>query len=341
MRKFSFLLLTMMLSFSAFAQLEVKEGSFKLVEGFVNINTEKMYDDNDKPYAVLKIKTENINDKQRRELLFQGDAATFFEIEYNVGEVWLYLSYYASYLKISHPDLSSTEFYFPFDMKPKCGYELTLVNLSESNINEEKIMSRLEELDNVTKALAEKQAQAQPVETKTVEIIKEVEKPVMVPVTDNSYSLLTLNVSYNNYGKLAYGVTLGSMKKMGWFVSFMSNFNFKGLQTDFECDKDFLVDGYYPFYTGNEYYTSLSAIGGVMFRIIDPIALRVGVGYGMKTLSYEMTDGKYVKNSDVSTAGIEVSAGAHYRFKKFIVSLDFVTTNFKCFEAKLGLGMGY
>lgn len=38
-----------------------------------------MYDDNDKPYAVLKIRTENINNKQRRELEFGGDAATFLK----------------------------------------------------------------------------------------------------------------------------------------------------------------------------------------------------------------------------------------------------------------------
>lgn len=112
----------------SYAQLEVKAGSFKRVDGFVNINTDKMYDDNDKPYAVLKVKTENINDKQRRELLFEGDARTFIECEYKVGEVWVYMSYYASYIKISHPDFSSTEFTFPFDMEPKKGYELTLVN---------------------------------------------------------------------------------------------------------------------------------------------------------------------------------------------------------------------
>ena len=128
MKKYLFLLVVLLFSITAFAQLEVKEGSFRLVEGFVNINSDKMYDDNEKPYAVLKIKTENINDKQRRELLFQGDARTFIECEYKVGEVWLYMSYYASYLKISHPDFSSTEFTFPFDMEPKKGYELTLVN---------------------------------------------------------------------------------------------------------------------------------------------------------------------------------------------------------------------
>jgi len=137
MRKLLILLFVMFLSLNALAQLEVKPGSFKEVAGFVNINTDKMYDDNDKPYAVLKVRTEKITDKQRRELLFQGDAQTFFEVEYQVGEVWLYISYYASYIKISHPDLSSTEFYFPYDMKPKCGYELTLVNKWDNKAEED------------------------------------------------------------------------------------------------------------------------------------------------------------------------------------------------------------
>lgn len=127
MKKYILLLFTLIFSLPLLAQLEVKESSFKEVPGFVNINTDKMYDDNDKPYAVLKIKTENISSKERHELSFKGDAQTFFEVEYKDGEVWLYISYYATYIKISHDEFSSTEFHFPFDMKPKCGYELTLI----------------------------------------------------------------------------------------------------------------------------------------------------------------------------------------------------------------------
>ena len=130
MRKLSLVLLFFLVSWNAVSQIEVKKDSFKEVEGFVNINIDKQYDDNDKPYSVLKIKTENINDKQRHELNFSGNAATFFEVEYKDGEVWLYISYYATYIKISHKDLSSTEFWFPFEMKPKCGYEIVLVNKS-------------------------------------------------------------------------------------------------------------------------------------------------------------------------------------------------------------------
>lgn len=147
MRKLIMLFFSVILSYNLMAQLEVKEGSFKEVEGFVNINTDIMFDDNDKPYAVLKVKTENINDKDRHQLLFQGDARTFFEVEYKVGEVWLYISYYATYIKISHPDFGSTEFWFPFDMQGKKGYELTLVNKPPL---EEVFLKRLEALENAT-----------------------------------------------------------------------------------------------------------------------------------------------------------------------------------------------
>ena len=136
MRRLLFLTFAMLLSLNLLAQLEVKEGSFKEVHGFVNVNPDPNYqtDDNDLPFAIIKIRTENINDKQRRELRFEGNAGTFIMIEYKTGEVWVYLTAkYADYLKISHPDFSSIEFTLPFDLQPKKGYELTLINTNYSN----------------------------------------------------------------------------------------------------------------------------------------------------------------------------------------------------------------
>ena len=127
--------LLLLSSLNTFAQLEVKEESFKEVHSFVNINPDENYqtDDNNLPFAVIKIRTENINDKQRRELKFSGNAGTFIMLEYKDGEVWVYLTaQYADYLKISHPDFSSIEFTLPFDLKPKCGIELAK-NYDESD----------------------------------------------------------------------------------------------------------------------------------------------------------------------------------------------------------------
>ena len=180
MKKLLFLYVTLLLTTPVFAQLEVKEGTFKEVPGFVNINPDPDYqtDDNDLPFAVLKVRTENINDKQRRELHFESNLAVGINLEYKTGEVWVYLTAkYADYLKISHPDLSSTEFYFPFDMKPKCGYELTLVNKS---VADEEIVKRLETLEKAN--AAEKEAKAAEKETKTAEKETKVAEKEVKPV---------------------------------------------------------------------------------------------------------------------------------------------------------------
>ena len=150
MRRIILLAVLLILSVCSFAQLEVKSGSFKEVPGFVNINPDQNYqtDDNDLPFAVIKVRTENISDKQRRELRFEGNGGTFIVLEYKTGEVWVYLTAkYADYLKISHPDFSSIEFTLPFDLEPKKGYELTLVNKPAVD---EDIVKRLEKLENAS-----------------------------------------------------------------------------------------------------------------------------------------------------------------------------------------------
>ena len=220
MKRLLFLLFTLFLSAAAYCQLEVKEGSFKSVEGFVNINLDIQADDNEVPYAVVKVKTENINDKQRRELLFQGDAATFIECEYKVGEVWVYITYKATYLKISHPDLSSTEFWFPFDMEPKKGYELTIVNKSETNINEERLKTKIEELEAINKEMSEKQPEVLYVEVEKEQELKGI------------FTFMTLNVAITQYSDLSYGLTIGNYRKFGWFFSAMTNFNFDKLGSE-------------------------------------------------------------------------------------------------------------
>ena len=436
MRKFILLLFSALISLSAFAQLEIKPNSFKEVPGFVNINVDKMYDDNDRPYAVLKIRTEKISDKQRRELIFQGDARTFFEVEYQTGEVWLYISYYATYIKISHPELSSVEFYFPFDMKPKHGYELTLVS-KWNNEEDETVYNYLTVkadqpnarifLDDVfvgehefskefptgethewriecdyyhtESGIAEipvgdpitvertllpaygfininsspengatvfvdgNQVGITPMKSyklksgsHTVRIVKDGYDDVKrrVTVTDESdivvsmnmpikYKFLTLNASINQYNDMAYGLTIGSMKKFGWFASVMTNFKFD-TKADYECDANHYVsvDGgsYYPEYTGTGAFTSLSVMGGVMMRISGPLALKVGAGYGIRMQRYETDNGYWVKDASTSASGIDISLGLQGNFRGFVVSIEGVTTSFNTFEAKIGLGYG-
>lgn len=345
MKRLTAILFLLFLSFSATAQLEVKPDSFKEVVGFININLEKYSDDNDVPYAVIKVKTENINDKQRRELLFQGDAATFIECEYKVGEVWVYLTYKATYLKISHPDLSSTEFWFPFDMEPKKGYELTLVN--NAKLSDEELLERMRKLEE---ALQNQQNQPEPqivyVE-KPVEPKNEVAELPKRPYTPR-YSFIIANASINTYGKPAFGVTLGDMRKVGVFATAMTNFRIEkmGFEGKFEhANSDqiqALIDK--TGYNSKTDYMSYSVIFGVIFRAYGPINVKIGGGYSSNsmfvTLSYNNNYSSTYWVSDVSSYGFGGLIGVQAHFGKFVISLDGATTNFKIFETRLGIGFG-
>ena len=338
MKRLSTILILFFISFGAMAQLEVKPDSFKEVVGFVNINMEKYSDDNDQPFAVIKIRTENITDKQRRELHFEGNAATFIVLEYKIGEVWVYLTArYADYLKISHPDMSSTEFTLPEDLKPKCGYELTLVNNSKIvNEENEELRERVRQLEEAQKKQDEQWE------------IKESE----VETTRNrtpKYTFFTLNLSNNTYNRAAFGFTLGTMRKVGVFVTVMTNFVFSDLGEEnkwehINSDKMQALLDDNPTYTFERKYVSMSVIGGLIFKVYGPINMKIGGGYGNNSLWVNVYNTSNIRTdywiSDYSAYGFGGLTGIQAHFGRFVVSLDGATTNFKIFETRLGLGIG-
>ena len=130
MKKIVLAIFVFIMSLNVFSQTDtfkVKEGSFHKVEGCITIPAR--YDDNDVAMAVVKIIPENINEQDRAKLYFEGNLATFIEVEQNIGETWVYLTAeVATFLRIKHPDFGATEFWFPMSLKPKQCYEMVLQN---------------------------------------------------------------------------------------------------------------------------------------------------------------------------------------------------------------------
>lgn len=135
-RIFTFILL-IFISHNVFSQIHVKENSFKQIDGFVMLDKNDHYDDNDRPMALIKISTENISAEQRAKLLFKGNLATYFDVHFKPGEIWLYLSTTATFLEIIHPDYGKTEYWLPYDLKGFGGYEMVLVSDYNSGKTEE------------------------------------------------------------------------------------------------------------------------------------------------------------------------------------------------------------
>ena len=106
--------------------MQVKENSFRQIDGFVMLDKNEHYDDNDRPMALIKISTENITAEERRRITFKGNLATYFDVHLEPSEIYLYISTSATFIEIHHPDYGKTEFTLPYDLKDFCGYEMVL-----------------------------------------------------------------------------------------------------------------------------------------------------------------------------------------------------------------------
>lgn len=592
MRKFFILLFFFLICDFAFSQMHVKEGSFRKINGYVMLDKSEHVDDNNVPMALIKISTENISAEQRRKMTFKGNLATYFDVQFQSSEIYLYLSTTATFLEIHHPDYGKTEYWIPENLCEYCGYEMVVVSNyqdgSKNNtpqltfnyliittdqpnsviyvndeivgeqdcsvslsigeeyswriecplyhaesgkftmtagepvalekklrpafgylyinsipeegasvyINNQKVgvtpyqsdrlasgdytvrlmkdtykpveqvfsvtddditqvqIDMKSDLVNVTittdpeadiyidnkfyakgswtgnlaegfhlfeakkeKYLTTKRSEnikvgedlnitidspkpicgmldinCSPIKTdiyidgvlmgQTPKIIsnivigehdltlskegyisikkkitiednkilslKETLKPETKKVekvdkdknadVDNLF-FAALNFSYSLAPQSSAGITVGQLKKFGWYVSAMTGLGFDAMSTEMECDETGLVDGYLPFYSGDIASSRLSITAGAMYRVAKPIAVKLGAGYGMNILAWKTLDGQCVKNSAYSFSGVDINAGLQLFFGKITASVDFVTTNAQYSEVKIGIGV--
>ncbi len=121
------LLIFALISLNAFSQINVKEGSFRKIEGYVMLDKNKHLDDNDNSMALIKITTENISAEERAKFYFNGNLETYFDKQLQEdGQLYLYISAVAPFMEIIHPEYGKTEYTFPFDLCDYCGYEMVV-----------------------------------------------------------------------------------------------------------------------------------------------------------------------------------------------------------------------
>ena len=154
-------------------------------------------------------------------------------------------------------------------------------------------------------------------------------------------TFVTLNGAYTNTQNPSVGFTVGQVEKYGWFASVMSGFHFGGLFPAATSDENGFVGEDLPFYKDEYAHTVLSIMGGGVMRLNDAMYLKAGLGFGNRSLSWKTLDDRWVRNGGYSAVGVDVSAGMMFNFGGFILSLDAVTTNFKIFEGKIGLGYSF
>ena len=143
-------------------------------------------------------------------------------------------------------------------------------------------------------------------------------------------TFFTINGAYSPQNHWSVGFKVGQVKNVGWFVSVMSNFHFKG------CGN--------PFEEGNDYWLTnckssrLSAQVGFVYRPCKPFSLLFGVGYGYRSLTYKDIDNVWYYYPKRTYQGVDASFGFLFDIKGVVFSAEAVTTNFKTIEARAGIG---
>lgn len=155
-------------------------------------------------------------------------------------------------------------------------------------------------------------------------------------------TFITLNGAYSFMPQASFGFTVGQVKHFGWFVSVMSNGNFSGFDYANDCDNNgFIAGGYLPVYTGEKSKMRLSVMAGGMMRLSGPLCARIGVGYGNRTMRWQVDDGSWNRVKGSSFEGVDLSAGLQLNLSHFVMSLEAVTTQFQTIEGKVGLGFSF
>lgn len=151
---------------------------------------------------------------------------------------------------------------------------------------------------------------------------------------DRGITFVTLNAAYSSAPQTAFGLTFGRVKKMGWYVSAMSNFNFVGFNTIDDNYEEVIL-------TGNTASTRLSVTGGFMAKIGGPVYLKLGAGYGMIVRACETISGDYVEYKPNTFKGVDLGAGLQFNLRNITIGIDAVTTNFQMTEIKIGIGVNW
>ena len=155
----------------------------------------------------------------------------------------------------------------------------------------------------------------------------------------------TLNASYGSQGIPMVGFTVGQYNKYGWFVTLMTglDFDYMGYQVVDHCKKDGYIGEILPFYNpeGNYKISAVSGMVGGIMQLNEGMYAKVGVGYGMRSVAWQLWEGDYVTNDGFSAHGVDVGVGLLFDMNRFVLTLDGVTTNFHVFEARLGLGFRF
>ena len=138
---------------------------------------------------------------------------------------------------------------------------------------------------------------------------------------------------------MSYGVMTGlQCRRWGGYLHLRSPF-VKTPEISYESLSDgTLTHGGKMWTSGQSVSSGLYMTGGALMQIVEWLSVYAGAGYGRRTLAWQDIDGNWAEVSDWSVKGLEMEAGAIFRWNRMAFSAAVSTIRFRTCSATLGVG---
>lgn len=162
----------------------------------------------------------------------------------------------------------------------------------------------------------------------------------LIESPDNRTRVLLMGgVNVSAKGDVTPAVMLGFVKKWGWYLKGVSDFDMKGNSADLEIDNDGNYNGVPAWLDNPSPKIERTAITtGALFRPWKMLYAYAGGGYGWRNVVYEATNDMWAKNIDRSYKGFEAECGIIFRVNGLSLQLGVQTNQFKYMEFSGGFG---
>ena len=291
--------------------------SFKMLPNDVSAFIDPVRDLNDEDCGLIKVMASG-------DFAFSTPLGIVKRVD-KTGEIWLYVPRGSKKMTIKHADWGVLRDYvFPVRIDSHLTYEM--------RINEP--AQRVE------------MTASKPVVTtiRDTLVLTRVDTLIVQPVKKHLplQTDMLLTLSFGGRSKeLMGGVLLLALKRHGGFLHLASDFGKIG-QTTGECEKNGMIGGAMPFYSGTTRHSAFVINAGASHRLTDRLILYEGLGYGSTALAWQLAlseGGGYVRNSHYSIRGISMETGLLLSFNRVTVAASVSTIKGSEWFGSIGVGI--
>lgn len=137
---------------------------------------------------------------------------------------------------------------------------------------------------------------------------------------------------------MSYGIMVGYVRKFGGYIRAKSNFKF--IKSSYSSNQyGELGDGSYMWTSGNSDRGSWQVLAGGLYRASRHFYPYVGIGYGVRNIYWEDTEGLWAKISDISCSNVAAEAGFILKCGPIALSPGVSTIGFKHIYFDFGVGV--